>query len=69
MNAIREMGYIAVGVGKTEFAVEIDKILGEYALQKEQPPFLLAGNLMGVVEGKPISREERFPPPPMRSAR
>jgi hypothetical protein len=64
MNALREMGYIAVGVGKTEFTVEIDRVLGEYALQKQQPPFILAGNLMGVAGGKPIPREERFPVPP-----
>ena len=52
MNALREMGYIAVGVGKTEFTVEIDQVLGEYALQKQQPPYLLAGNLLGVADGK-----------------
>jgi len=61
MNALREMGYIAVGVGKTEFKVEIDRILGEYALQKEKPPFTLAGNLLGLAGGKPQPREIRFP--------
>lgn len=60
MNALREMGYIAVGVGKTEFKVEIDHILGEYALQKETPPFTLAGNLLGLADGKPQPREIRF---------
>jgi 2',3'-cyclic-nucleotide 2'-phosphodiesterase (5'-nucleotidase family) len=60
MNAIREMGYIAVGVGKTEFAIEIDKVLGEYALQKQQPPYILAGNLIGAG----LTREKRFPAPP-----
>ena len=60
MNAIREMGYIAVGVGKTEFAIEIDKVLGEYALQKQQPPYILAGNLIGAG----LTREQRFPAPP-----
>jgi hypothetical protein len=61
MNALREMGYIAVGVGKTEFKVEIDRILGEYALQKEKPPFTLAGNLLGLAGGKVQTRKERFP--------
>lgn len=64
MNAIREMGYVAVGVGKTEIAIEIDSVLGEYALQKQQPPYLLAGNLMGVVDGKKVPRQQRFPVPP-----
>jgi hypothetical protein len=60
MNALREMGYIAIGVGKTEFKVEIDRILGQYALQKPQPPFTLAGNLLGMAGGKVQKREERF---------
>jgi hypothetical protein len=66
MDALREMGYVAVGVGKTEFPVPggIDAVLGEYALQKEQPPFVLAGNLLGVAGGQPQAREDRFPKPP-----
>jgi Cytochrome c554 and c-prime len=64
MNALRDMGYVAVGLGKTEFDAGIDKLLGEYALQKEQTPFTLAGNLKGVGGGKEQSREDRFPPPP-----
>ena len=59
MNSLREMGYIAVGVGKTEFAIEIDKVLGEYALQKPQPPYLLAANLTG----NGLTREQRLQPP------
>lgn len=64
MNALRDMGYLAVGVGKSEFTAGLDTVLGEYALQKEQPPFLLAGNLLGVVNGQPQAREDRFPKPP-----
>lgn len=64
MNALRDMGYVAVGLGKGDFAAGIDNILAEYVLQKEQPPFVLAGNLQGVVDGKPQPREERFPKPP-----
>lgn len=63
MNGLREMGYIAVGVGKTEFSVELDRVLAEYALQKAQPPYLLAGNLLGVANGKPIPLKARFQPP------
>jgi Cytochrome c554 and c-prime len=60
MNALREMGYIAVGVGKTEFTAEIDQVLWTYAMQKEQPPFTLAGNVLG--SAKDLPRENRFPP-------
>lgn len=64
MNALREMGYVAVGVGPSEFAVGIDTVLGEYALQKEQPPYVLAGNLLGLFGDRPQPREQRFPQPP-----
>jgi hypothetical protein len=62
MSALGKMGYIAVGVGKTEFAVELDRVLGEYALQGPKPPFLLAGNLLGVSGGKTIPLKARFQP-------
>jgi hypothetical protein len=64
MQGLRDMGYIAVGVGKTDIEAGLDNLLGEYTLQKEQPPFVLAGNLMGVSNGKPEPREKRFPAPP-----
>ena len=63
MHSMREMGYIAIGVGKTEFGAEIFKVIGEYALRNRQPPYILAGNLMGMVDGKPVPREEYFKPP------
>ena len=62
MNALRDMGYVAVGLGKTDFDLGVDEVLAEYALQKEQPPYTLAGNLRGVANDKPIAREVRFPP-------
>jgi hypothetical protein len=61
MNALREMGYVAVGVGKTEFDVGIFNVLAQYAAQKEQPPYVLAGNLIGKSDGKVIPREQFFP--------
>ncbi|MBA4186530.1 MAG: hypothetical protein C0467_00785 [Planctomycetaceae bacterium] len=64
MNALRDMNYVAVGVGKSDFTAELDKVLGEYVLQKEQPPYLLAGNLLGMTNGQPQPREDRFPKPP-----
>ena len=63
MNGLREMSYIAVGVGKTDFMPQIDSLLGEYALQKAQPPYILGGNLLGLSNGKEISLKERFQPP------
>ncbi|HEY2911177.1 MAG TPA: multiheme c-type cytochrome [Gemmataceae bacterium] len=64
MNALRDMGYIAVGAGKTEFAAGLGKITAEYALQKEQPPYTLAGNVVGLSEGKVVPREKFFPAAP-----
>lgn len=67
MNALREMGYVAVGVGETELKAGVDMLLGNYIAQKEQRPFTLAGNAVGLgaigADGKPkvIPREERFP--------
>jgi nitrate reductase cytochrome c-type subunit len=62
MNALREMGYVAVGMGKTEFAHGTLNVLAQYSLQKEQPPYLLAGNVVGVANGKTVPRETFFPP-------
>jgi hypothetical protein len=62
MHALREMGYVAVGVGKTEFDAGLLRVVAEYALQKERPPFTLAGNLAGLADGKEIPREQFFPP-------
>jgi hypothetical protein len=64
LNALREMGYVAVGVGKTEFDAGLLRVLAEYALQKERPPFTLAGNLVGLADGKAVAREAFFPPAP-----
>jgi hypothetical protein len=62
MHALQAMGYLAVGVGKTDIEAELDKLLTAYALQEERPPYLLAANLLGQVDGKVISRQERFQP-------
>lgn len=62
MAALRDMGYVAVGLGKTEFEAGLFRVVAEYSLQKEQPPFVLAGNLAGKADGKEIPREQFFPP-------
>ncbi len=65
MNALREMGYIAVGVGKTDLAGGLDTLLGAYVLQKEQPPYTLAGNAVGLDnKGQVVPRLKRFPVTP-----
>ena len=60
MNALREMGYLGVGIGKTEIQADLLSLLAEYALQKEQRPFTLAGNAEGVVQGKAVPRVQNF---------
>ena len=68
MHALRDMGYVAVGVGRAEYAAGLLKVTGEYALQKDQPPYTLAGNVVGVttVNGNkvPVPRETYFPASP-----
>jgi nitrate reductase cytochrome c-type subunit len=59
MNALREMGYVAVGIGQTEIKADLISLLAGYALQKEQRPFTLAGNAEGKTLGK-----QYFPVPP-----
>jgi hypothetical protein len=64
MKALRDMGYLGVGIGKTELQGDLLALLAGYALQKEQRPFTLAGNAVGVVQGKPVPRAQYFPAPP-----
>jgi hypothetical protein len=64
MNALREMGYMAVGLGKTEISSDLLALLASYGYQKEQRPFTLAGNAVGVSGGKIVPREEWFNPNP-----
>jgi hypothetical protein len=60
MNALREMGYVAVGVGKAEMTNGLFAVLDQYAARKEQPPYTLAGNIGGVIGGKVAPRAETF---------
>lgn len=62
MKALKEMGYVAVGLGKNDFAQQIDKLLGQYTLQNSnKPPVLLAASIYGT-GAKRIERAELFPP-------
>ena len=64
------MGYIAVGVGKTEFdGRRSTRSSASTRLQKEQPPFVLAGNVMGVVDGQAQFRSRSASRRPGRSGR
>ncbi len=60
MHSLREMGYLAVGLGPAECAYGVYAVLDQYAAVKEQPPYLLAGNVMGQLAGKPTPRAEAF---------
>ena len=64
MNAMREMGYLGVGIGKTELQGDLLSLLATYGFQKEQRPFTLSANVVGLVEGKPVARGMYFAPPP-----
>ena len=58
--ALREMGYVAVGVGKAEFTSGLFPVLDQYAARKEQPPYTLAGNVDGLIGGKVTPRADAF---------
>ncbi len=60
MASMREMGYLAVGLGKSEIKSDLFATLASYGLQKEQRPFTLAANAVGVIDGKPVPRETHF---------
>lgn len=60
MKALKEMGYVAVGLGKSEFDHNLLQVLGLYALQSTDPPQILAGNLIGLANGQPIPRQQAF---------
>jgi hypothetical protein len=64
MNSLREMGYLAVGIGKTEISSDLLALLASYGYQKEQRPFTLAGNAVGLSGGKRVPREQWFNPNP-----
>lgn len=63
MKAMQAMGYLAVGLGNAEFNNGVYTMLAAYSLQKEQAPFVLAGNVGGLSAGKVTPRAEAFPGP------
>ncbi|OWK35268.1 cytochrome c-554 [Fimbriiglobus ruber] len=67
MAALREMGYSVVGVGRAELSNGLYRVLAEYALKKEQPPYTLAGNVGGKSgDDRITSRDSAFPGPGSR---
>lgn len=66
MESLREMGYIAIGAGKAEFAQGLYAVLDQYAAVKERPPYLLAGNVLGRLGKQPTPRTEAFAGPGTR---
>jgi hypothetical protein len=74
MRALKEMGYVAVGLGKTEFQNDMMKLLGQFTVQNpNERPIILSGNIAGGVErdkdNKPMkasAREDFFKVPGAR---
>ncbi len=64
MLALREMGYVAVGLGKYDFNHDLFSLLGEFTVQhpKDPRPVILSANLAGKGDkpGTAIPREEKF---------
>lgn len=68
MKALAEMGYAAVGLGTTDFAQQLNELIGQFALNNENKrPFLLSANIEGVVKNavgndfKKIKRVDLYP--------
>ncbi len=54
LKAMKEMGYVAVGLGKTEFQNDLMQLLGQFTVNNpNERPILLAGNLVGGVARDP----------------
>lgn len=51
LKAMKEMGYVAIGLGKTEFQNNLWDLLGQFTVQyPNERPIVLAGNLVGGVK-------------------
>jgi hypothetical protein len=69
MKSLSAMGYAAVGLGEQEFAADLYDLLTGFTLNNpNKPPFVLAGNILGVAERdaagkvtKTFTRAEKFP--------
>jgi hypothetical protein len=64
MEAMREMGYAAVGLGERDFDQQLFELLAYYTYQKPgEPPTVLCANLVGLDDKSAvIPREMKFPP-------
>jgi len=55
MIAMRTMGYKVVGLGKEEFALDLQQAIGEYSMQKgNESPRVLSANLSGWLAGQQV---------------
>ncbi len=74
MRALKEMGYVAVGLGKTEFQNDLMDLLGQFTVNNpNERPIILSANVAGGVERdqdkkatKATAREEFFRVPKAR---
>jgi len=69
MKALKEMAYAAVGLGKSDFAQQLDQLLARFTLQNDgAAPTVVAANILGVERNdkgekvKEIPRIELYPP-------
>jgi hypothetical protein len=63
LTALRTMGYIAVGLGKAEFANGLFHILDQLAAQKTPLPAIVCGNVGSFIGGEFTPRADAFPGP------
>ncbi|MGL4420868.1 MAG: hypothetical protein ACRCZF_09410, partial [Gemmataceae bacterium] len=61
MMALREMGYVAVGIGEQDFQQKLWDLLATYTYQTEgATPTILAANLAGIDEDKKVTPREKL---------
>lgn len=63
MRSMKGMGYRVVGLGKEEFALDIQKVHGEYAFQPgNDEPAIVGANILGFLAGKEfVAKAAGFP--------
>jgi hypothetical protein len=61
MDAMKEMGYAAVGVGENDFNQQLFELLARYTYQKPgDPPVVLSANLVGMDDHKNVTPREKL---------
>ena len=59
MKALQEMGYVAVGLGKTDFQNDLMQLLGEFTVNNAgKRPVVLSANLAGGAQRNPMNKNQ-----------